>query len=172
VVISWILNSIKVYFAKCKRGVFMAKFLAIFLFFLTLLGIQPVSAWDDSPPCFRQLELNFFREKYVREALSFHENISQGIWTPIVTALRAKSKEIPGIVKEKARRMERDPLDHPFQPEPAAQLLRNTLYEEFTKVLYNFQITNTWIIQDMFRYITHKYADEIQRCFGNTQAFE
>lgn len=148
----------------------MRTYIIKFLLELQLLLI-PLSlfGWDDSPACYKRLERYFFKEIYLYEALSLH-NVYQSNWKPIYNELESYMREAPNMIKERARAMDNNPLEHPFQPEAAKKLLFDTLFDIFQKVLLDWSVNaenviNQNDIREMFEYIKNKQQDQIDLCF-------
>lgn len=148
----------------------MRKISQFIFFFVFLFSSSALMGWDDSPSCFKELQLSFFKEKYVSEAMSLH-SIYQSQWRVVVYQLSAISREIPQITKLRASRMYRNPIDYPFQPGPAAELLSTIFYEIFHKIMNDHNIVNEADIADMFNFIVRSNANLIKACFGDLKAF-
>lgn len=131
----------------------------------------PVIAIADAPPCYKDLEVNFFNPTLVNEALSLH-SISQSNWTLINTELQNNLKRVPELVKERAKKMNPNPFGNPFQPQEASKLLREVLLEVFSETLAGFQITNQGKVQEMFRYIRERQSQRLLSCFGAEEETE
>lgn len=143
------------------------KSLMIALFCLMATCLQ---AYDASPSCYKDLELNFFQRAVVSQALNLHR-VDQGAWTPIVQILQETSKRVPALIKAKALRLSPNPFDPVFIPELARQLLEETLFEVFSGVMISYNPyqqlkINGGDIQDMFNYILNSQAKRMERCFG------
>jgi hypothetical protein len=129
-----------------------------------------LQAFDASPNCYKDLELNFFQPALVSQALSMH-HVDQSSWTPIVQILKEASKKVPATIKTKARNFKPNPFEPVFIPEVAMQLLEETLFEVFYGVMISYnpyqQIRiNGDDIRDMFSYILNKQAKKMEGCFG------
>jgi hypothetical protein len=138
---------------------------------LFLLWSIAVCADDRSLACFKEIELDFFREDIVSQALSLH-GVSQTNWKNINNNLRERARHVPRILRQKAEYMHPNPFQSPFQTRVAAQLLRQTLYEIFAATLKDNNITNESNIKDMFRYIREKQAHRLIACFGEEEMEE
>lgn len=130
--------------------------------------------FNDSPKCFKQLEIDFFNEKYVYQAFdlyTFH-NVYQGDWGRIVRKLKEEQLHIPNLVKLKTRGMRPNPLEHPFQPQKAKEVLLEAYYEVFYSVVKSFvgipgvTAINDESIRGMFNYILEKQEARIDACLG------
>ena len=124
----------------------------------------------DEKPCFQELQTDFFRPDLVMEALSVH-TVVQNQWYLITQSLTKRSKDIPNLLRERARHMElngeRNPLLYPFQPENADKLLNEVLMEVFIAVLKDSNVTEPpFNIKEMFNYIRNKQAERIKDCLG------
>lgn len=135
----------------------------VFWLFVILSPLSYLPAYDASPPCFRELETNFFKQILLYQALSLH-HVYQSQWSPIYQDLVKRSADIPRTVRDKASRMHRNPLQDPFQKDVAVDILRQTLYDAFVEVLKIHNITNESDIKDMFNYIQERQPEYLRRC--------
>ncbi len=140
--------------------------LCLIFVFLTNSSLK---AFDASPRCFKDLEINFFQPSIVSQALSLH-HVDQSIWTPITQFLHEASKKVPDIIKKKAERMSPNPLTPKFIPEVAYQLLNETLFQIFSDVLITYNSyqdlkINGDDMRSMFEYIKDKQAHRLDPCF-------
>lgn len=133
--------------------------------FLVLLISAPLSIFAAESACYLNIERNFFNENVVNQALA-SRNISQSNWTLINQYLRANSKEIPQIVRERAKKLNPNPFDTPFRPIVAAEILKQVQFEVFASTLAMFKIYNPTDVQDMFLYIRKSHAADLEKCFG------
>lgn len=147
------------------------KYVGSFIFFLFVLAGSSLHAWDDSPTCYKDFQKNFYKEDYLYEALGFHPTITQGDWNAINRELQEKVGTVPSMVKTQAAAMHRNPLDHPFQVQPAAALLREILFNILNEVLTAHNVQNQSSIRDIFDYIRSKQIDKIRDCFGDEDLF-
>lgn len=126
--------------------------------------LSSLSAYDQSPPCYKDLEKSFFSFDIVVQALSMNI-VMQGEWDPIMRDLRAQQANIPYIIREKTARMYPNPFDPKFLPEQAKQILLDTAYQMFEEVVYYHGYTDRVGIRTMFNYIISKDSARINRCF-------
>ena len=126
-------------------------------FFFLLFLVNLLTAYDDRPACYKDLERNFFQYKITAEALAlWNVNQSQGQWEYIIKLIQAKQKDAEYVIQEKARRFQPNPLQNPFQMEEARDLLRETMYQIFERALLESGFFDTLTIAKMFEYIwTH-----------------
>jgi hypothetical protein len=150
------------------------KFLNHFIMFVLLtIGTcaQLKMSGDASPPCYRQLEVAFFNENLVAQALALYR-IDQSLWTFIARDLRSASSRVPVLVQAQARSFNPNPLQRPFNPDGAFKILEASLYAVYFPVLdfYRNQTSNSNInnntIQDSFRYIWLQQQDYLVKCLG------
>lgn len=124
-------------------------------------------AYNDEPACFKELKTSFFQTNLVYEALSMH-NVAQNQWPVITQKLQLRSKWVPAMVKERADRMRPNPLDYPFNPLQADEILSQVLLEIFYQVLHeswsNANPYNDNDIKNMFRYIRTQQKDRLKAC--------
>lgn len=149
----------------------MHKFKQLFLGLLVIIGglwsPQNLQAFNAEPPCFKDLEENFFRDDLVLQALSLQYNwYSQGQWALIVRGLHDRSRDIPYMLERRASLARPSPLEYPFQYEQASKLLFEILFEVFHQVMIESGITNEGIINSMFKYIRDQQANRINACLG------
>ncbi|MCB1111090.1 MAG: hypothetical protein H7A37_07410 [Chlamydiales bacterium] len=126
-------------------------------------------AYDDSPSCFRRLETGFFNTRLVTQALNMH-GVYQSQWAPILLDLRQNARQVPRIVRSRARKMNPNPIQNPFDPTAAQKLLMDVLYEVFADTMRNNDLVNQGIlnqddINDMFNYIWSNQVNELEACF-------
>lgn len=133
------------------------------IFALALTAVPILSA--DVPPCYRDLEVNFFDPNIVNEAFSLHA-ISQSNWNLINTELQRNMKQVPELIRERAKQIDPNPFESPFQPEAASELLQQALLEVFSKTLSIFHITNQYNIEEMFNYIRKRQRARLTACLG------
>lgn len=141
-----------------------------FICFIFLSLISCLEAYDASPRCYKDLELNFFQPSLVTQALSLH-HVDQAIWTPILHLLQENSKKVPSMVRLKAKNLRPNPFAPVFIAEDVKLILMETLYEVFFSSVssYNFYQNlhiNADDIRAMFQYITDKQERRINNCFG------
>lgn len=132
---------------------------------LSILTSSLTFAFEDQPACLRDLETHFFQYEHVSQALDMH-NVDPSQWVPINQKLQDRSRNVPSMVKERADRMGNSPLDYPFQPKVVLSIMDQVLFEIFTQVLYESNVTNVSDLRQMFAYIRRQQADKIERCIG------
>lgn len=145
-----------------KQGTFL---MLVALCFVCHTGIY---AYDDTPSCFKDLETTFFDPNIVNQALVINQGYVdyQNRWVPINSELKRRSLEVPTILKQRADRMSPSPLEYPFQPEIAADLLWKILFEIFVSVMNQNAIYNQGVLVDMFEYIRNQQEPRIRACLG------
>lgn len=122
-------------------------------------------AYDASPPCYKELQLNFFKYEYLGQALGFHY-IPQSDWQATYNDLKSASQNIPSQIRAISLRFQRNPLDYPFQTKESAQILYDALFQTFVMVMRRHSFTVESDIENMFRYIARKQAGTLKICFG------
>lgn len=132
------------------------------LLWLALIFSLPLYSYEDVPPCFRKLETQFFTERNVMDALeSFY--IYQSQWVPIWTDLSRRSRDAVPMIRDKARREKKNPLDHPFNAKRAKEILLEVQRDIFVKTLNGWKIWDERTIGGMFTNIqadNKKWLDE------------
>lgn len=126
-------------------------------------------AYDASPRCFRDLELNFFQPALVSQALSNHR-VDQSVWTPINQILKESSRQVPSLLRERVKYLNVNPLSPVFIPEPALKILEEILFRIFSETLISYNSyqdlrINGEDIKNMFDYIKREQASKIENCF-------
>lgn len=135
-----------------------------------LFSFMQLHAFYDEPACFRDLEVNFFEPVIVGQALSLH-GVSQGRWELIIKDLRSRSLDIPRIMRERTEFMVDSPLQYPFNPTRAMELLQQTLLELFAAVLSasyttpSVNVVDPKDVEEMFAYIWIQQTEKINACF-------
>lgn len=142
-----------------------------FFFYIFALLWIPLYSYDDTPNCFKELETNFFQPDVVIQALSINQGYVdyQNRWVPINNELKRRSQDVPSMVKRKADQMTPSPLEYPFQPEAASQLLWEALYEVFNSVMHDYAIYDQALIRNMFNYIRAQQEQKLTSCFNVKQ---
>lgn len=128
-------------------------------------------AGDASPQCYRNMQVTFFNENLVAQALALHR-IEQDMWRYIVQDLRAASGNVPAIVQAQARSLNPNPLERPFNPDGAFKILESALYSVYFPVLNSYRYKksmtniNNNTIYDSFRYIWLQQQAYLIKCLG------
>lgn len=125
---------------------------------------------EDIPACYKNLETDFFKYETVAQAFSSHR-IGQGQWTYLINALQAASKQVPGLVNAQARQMNPNPLERPFQVEPAVDILQRALFLVFRQVLLEnhiTEVTNEVAIREMFQFLWMNQHHRLVNCLGES----
>lgn len=134
---------------------------------LALVALStPIAITAEAPACYRDLEVNFFRQNLVNEALSLHA-VSQSNWALINTELQRNVKRVPEMIKDRAKKMDPNPFGTPFQSHAASELLQQVLLQVFSETLAIFHITNQAKIEEMFQYIRERQSQRLVSCFGD-----
>jgi hypothetical protein len=129
----------------------------------------PLFSADQSPPCYRQLQVDFFREDLLTSSLSLYV-INQSMWIPIYQDLQIAAQYVPGLVQAYAREKNPNPLEPYFNPAVAAEILQKALFQVFQGVMQKYAATtfnnnieqNT--INGMFRYIWEQQFSRLSAC--------
>jgi hypothetical protein len=127
-----------------------------------------LKAVENIPPCFADLEVNFFNYTLLAQAFSMNR-ISQSLVSSILTDLQQRSQQVPALVRDQARALIPNPLEYPFQVPTATALLKRTLHAVFRQsiiVNYALQGTNETAIGTMFEYIWFNQSQRLVQCLG------
>lgn len=141
----------------------------LILILITFFAL-PLQGWENIPPCFKEFEQNFFKQELVLQSFDLHHMYLSHA-SVVYVALIEAAKDVPDIVKAKAKTMNPNPLHHPFQREIAEKILKQTLEEVFIKVLTANYVAdqpaiNEAEIKGMFEYIFSRQHAAWARCFG------
>jgi hypothetical protein len=129
--------------------------------------------YDDTPDCFKKLEKNFFVSSFTQQSFSLH-NVPQSSWTLIYNQLLKAADSIPRTVRDRAQNLRVNPLENPFNPDKAWEILEQALFDVFLQVLRAnnvFHQYNDNDIRDMFEYIKFQQVPEINACFQQKKSF-
>lgn len=137
--------------------------------FLALMSFLPLYSYDDTPACFKEIAVSFFQPEIVMKALNINQGYVdfQNRWVPITNELRRRAQDVPNIIKQKSDRMTPSPLEYPFQPDAAAQLLWEALYGVFNSVMHDYAIYDQALIRNMFNYIRAEQEPKLLACFSS-----
>ncbi len=147
----------------------MKKYIYSCVVMMGLLITSPILSYDQSPPCYKQLQQSFFREDLLVSGLSLY-SVNQNMWANINRDLQAAALNVPSIVISMARAKNPNPLDPVFIPGAAAEILQQALFSVFQGVMryYAAQGLNTIIdkntINGIFRYIWEQQYNQIAAC--------
>ncbi len=147
----------------------MKKIIYSFVLMLGFLFSSPIFSYDQSPPCYKQLQQSFFREDLLVSGLSLY-SVNQNMWSNINRDLQAAALNVPSIVESLARAKNPNPLEPVFIPGAAAEILQQALFSVFEGVMrhYAAQGLNTVINQNtingIFRYIWEQQYNQIAAC--------
>lgn len=134
----------------------------------SLLWTAPGFSYDARPACFKSLEVNFFDITYLYQALNLY-NIPQGSWNLILTALHQQSLSVPAIMMKEGKKLAKNPLENPFNPEEAEKLLLRVLYGVFYDALHNNAVIDDPSIEKMFAYIVRHKQPLLNACFQKVE---
>lgn len=122
------------------------------------------------PPCFSQVEQNFFNYDVVAQAFS-NNGIPQSAWPVLYAQIQQNVRYVPVMVEQTAARMSPNPLN-PYQPLLAGELLKRVLYKIFFDTMFANRniVTDRQIhesdIRQMFLYIRSRQTLLLSSCFG------
>lgn len=136
----------------------------IFLLLFPLLAF----GFDDSPPCLRELQAEFFPPEVVRQAFDMYY-VFQSQWGPILLEIRRGTSVSNLRLRERARKMKPNPLQHPFDPEKTRELLLEIQFEIFQSALIKNYFNNVEAIQGMFNFIVNAQGKRLEACFGHSR---
>ncbi|MCB1113830.1 MAG: hypothetical protein KDK62_03655 [Chlamydiia bacterium] len=131
----------------------------IFLFFLL-----PLSAYDDRPGCYKDLERNFFNDQIVTTAFGLW-TVPKGSWRSILRRLKEGEVNAESIIEKKSKRYSVNPLQNPFQPDVAKALLKETMKQIFIRAMVDSGYFDPASMDKMFDFIWEQ-DPRIQKCLS------
>jgi hypothetical protein len=154
------------------KGEFMNRITLLILSFLCLASPLSMQAYDDSPRCYKNLQKDFFSYDLVIQALSMYQ-IPQGQWELIFQNLQSALRDAPEIIRTRASQQDPNPLEYPFQPKEAEDILFEAMFEIFSNVMKvngaadpRSSLNDPKNVREMFGYIRQQQAFRLHRCMG------
>ncbi|CRX38073.1 hypothetical protein [Estrella lausannensis] len=120
-------------------------------------------AIEDTPPCFLQLEREFFNRKNVIEALAF-ARVQQGVWELIASDLDQKSGTIHAELKRRARELKPDPLEKPFNMGQSKKLLEQILLSLIKQAFVKYDVYRENDVVVTFSFLKDRQKRIWQEC--------
>jgi hypothetical protein len=146
----------------------MSKITFYLVSFYFFLATSFLSAYDATPPCFKEIERTFFNTRTILLALQYFQNdySFQGAWDPFQRALVGKNSLISGRMRTYAKKMKPSPLEKPFDHKGAVNLLRVVTREFFMEAMKKYQpvIERDW--DATFNYIFDTELERINACIA------
>lgn len=136
----------------------MIKFILLFFPFWAF-------GFNDSPRCLKELQMHFFPPEIVKQSLDLFY-VFQSQWDPILSEISRTSQKAPQQLKERAKKLRPNPLEHPFDPEKTKELLLSIEYDIFRNALIKNYFNNAQAIKGMFDFIVNAQAERIEICLG------
>lgn len=122
-------------------------------------------AYDDTPKCFKEVQVSFFQQPVILRAFGIHyRDIFQSQWDMLSQELMGTNFQVQAMIKERAKRMRPSPLEYPFQPDKAEDLLQTVAWELFLQVMRRHNITNQPMLQDVFNIIFQAEIERLRVC--------
>jgi hypothetical protein len=144
----------------------MKKLLGFLIVLSNLLLMLPIrSVTPDPIACFNDLQINFYQENIVHQALSLY-NIPQGLWSPISFTLKTTSFQIPERMRKITARMVPNPIEFPMQRAAASEILKKVLKDVLYETLTKYQVNERPRADFIFDYIFTKQLPKFIYCFG------
>jgi hypothetical protein len=138
--------------------------------FMILLFPWAAFGFNDAPSCLYYLETQFFPHAIVQQSFDLFY-IFQSQWGLILIDLDAEVKKVPQLVKDRAKSMKPNPLEHPFDPEKTKEILLAVEFEVFRSVMmHNSLGYKMEAIKGMFDYIVSRQEQRIDACLGKKKA--
>lgn len=137
-------------------------FLAVGILIFPFIPHLSISV-EDTPPCFHQLEREFFNRKNVIEALSFAQ-VQQGVWELIAGDLDQKSGSIHEEVKRKGKDLKNNPLEKPFNMGQAKKLLEQVLLARIKEAFVKYDVYREGDVQVTFNFLKDRQKRIWQEC--------
>lgn len=148
----------------------MKKKIALFFVMVGLNISSTAYSYNQSPPCYLQIQQTFFRQDLLTSALSLY-SVNQNIWMNVYRDLQVASQRVPSIVQSYAMAESPNPLDPVFMPQQATALLQKSLYDVFQGVMRFYASQGNTIIDQntingMFRYLWEQQANQLAGCLN------
>lgn len=113
--------------------------------------------------CSDEVILKFFPKEFVRVA--FTENgIPEDQWIEIMDNLKQREGEVMVVLREKAGRMDPNPLENYEHAKTAAKLLRESQLEVLTRTMNQAGITDQRLIEKVMTRIQEQKARRFAEC--------
>jgi hypothetical protein len=140
--------------------------IALTLCALFVAVFAPFSAEAAIPPCYYDLERNFFKSENVIKALSFQQlAITQSMWSGINSEIQRRASNIPALVKARASKMAQNPFAIPYQPEAAGAVFQSVLMDILASSLAQYNVTNPVTVAQIFDYLKQQQIVQWEACF-------
>lgn len=130
---------------------------------ITLFFPCALFSFNDAPSCLYNVQVGFFPAEVARQSFDLFY-VFQSQWDPIITQLNYSAKQVPNIMRERARLMRPNPLEYPFDPEKTKELLLAVEYEVFRNVMVKNYFYDQQAIRGMFDYIAQHQQGKIDAC--------
>lgn len=137
----------------------MARYLFLALFFWA----ECSASWVDAPRCYWEISETFFDEKVVKEAFELF-SIYQSSWQPLYVDLSRNARQAKDRIKKAAKLQARNPLEYPFDPQKAKEILVNVEKEIFYETVNYWRIWDERTIGGMFAYILEQNGRRLAAC--------
>lgn len=107
----------------------------------------------------------FFPPEIVKQSLDLFY-VFQSQWDPILSEIARASQNAHQQLKDRAKKLRPNPLEHPFDPEKTKELLLSIEYDIFKNALIKNYFRNAQAIKGMFDFIVNAQAERIEICLG------
>lgn len=144
--------------------------LLIGILFYPLSMIAFPTVVPDPIACVSELELHFFKQPFVNQALSLY-NVRQELWLPIDIRLQQKSLEVPTRLKRRTAYMVPNPLEYPMQRAKVGEVLKEILFEVLKEVMKEYYLDKEYSTPLIFNYIFDKQLASFNACFDSADKF-
>lgn len=139
----------------------------IALFLCCALPLCPAYAEEISRDCYNKLPARFFDRDTVMRALQLYK-VYQNQWNVILDELHDQGHQIPMAVRERGRRVLRDPFTPPEQPEIINKMYIEEMEKLFSEVMLRhnaqYNIIDAQTIHQMFLYILQNNSQVFEEC--------
>lgn len=141
----------------------------IFLGLFLCSAVLICSAYGEeiSRDCYNKLPARFFDRDTVMRALQLYK-VYQNQWNVIIDELHDQGHQIPIAVRERGRRILRDPFTPPEQPEIINKMYIEEMEKLFSEVMLRhnaqYNIIDAQTIHQMFLYILQNNSQVFEEC--------
>ena len=127
-----------------------------------------ICGFNDTPRCYKELEINFFDDAIVLQTFSLYTNsgVTQSQWPWLLRNLKDAESRVPGLIKARTNAMRPDPSAYPFQKDTMRDILLETLYQVFYQVMSKYTPVQEESIKDMFEQIKYKQKHRLESCLN------
>lgn len=130
---------------------------------LGLLFWAKCSGWEDVPRCYWDIVDNYFEERVVKKSFELYA-VWQSSWQPLYVDLSRNATQAKARIKLAAKKLNPNPLEHPFDSKKAEEILIDVERQIFFATINNWRVWDDKSIAGMFAYIQEQNAKRLKAC--------